>query len=105
MRYESYWQRRIKSLIPTVVGTLLMLYLLFHIFQGDRGLLTQNAREREMQTVQAQLDSLEQEQARLKHAVGLLRRDNLDLDMLEERARAMINFTRSDEVVIFYQDE
>ena len=34
--------------------------------------------------------------------MSLLRAEGLDPDMLEERARALINLGREDEVVIFY---
>ena len=37
----------------------------------------------------------------MERRVYLLRPDSLDLDMLEERARAVLNFAKPSEVIIF----
>ena len=37
----------------------------------------------------------------LEQRVSLLSNSSLDLDMLEERARVMLNFSRKDDIVIF----
>jgi cell division protein FtsB len=43
---------------------------------------------------------LDAQRAELERKVKLLRPDSLDPDMLEERAREVLNYTREDEVVV-----
>ncbi|MBI3710032.1 MAG: septum formation initiator family protein [Proteobacteria bacterium] len=50
---------------------------------------------------QAQLDEVTAERRALERRVALLRPDNLDPDLLDERARLVLNLARPDEVVIF----
>jgi cell division protein FtsB len=38
----------------------------------------------------------------MEQRVALLSNTSLDLDMLEERARVMLNFAHPDDLVIFY---
>ncbi len=44
---------------------------------------------------------MQEEQEILERRVQLLRPDSLDPDMLEERARKVLNFAKKDEVVIY----
>ena len=37
--------------------------------------------------------------------VSLMSRDNLDLDMLDERIRSMLNYGHSSDAVILYSDK
>jgi cell division protein FtsB len=43
---------------------------------------------------------LQAERSQLDARVALLRPDNLDPDMLEERARVMLNFAHPNEIII-----
>ena len=93
-------KRHIVDILPPVLGVCLVLYLIFHIISGERGLLAYPERLRALEAAKAQLVDLQQEQNQWEQRVRLLRMEGLDLDMLEERSRAMLNFMRSDEVVI-----
>lgn len=41
----------------------------------------------------------EQKKTQLEHQVHLLRPDSLDLDMLEERARIVLHYANTDEII------
>ena len=45
-------------------------------------------------------DDLERQRLALAHRVGLLRPDSLDPDMLEERARMLLNYGHRDDRII-----
>ncbi len=86
--------------VAPALGTLLFGYFAYHMIQGDHGLLAYlqlSAQLRAAQIVHAETRATRD---RLAHRVSLLRPDNLDPDMLEERARVMLGVGHRDEVVI-----
>ena len=92
--------RHLKRFAPSVFAVFLVLYFLFHSIQGDRGLLAWARLSQDLEQAQTDLNFLKEEQISLDRRVNHLRRDNLDLDLLEERARVMLNFMREGEVMI-----
>jgi cell division protein FtsB len=91
---------RARSALWPIIGALLLAYFSYHTVQGDHGLLSLlqlRAKVEQAHTVHA---ALEIERTRLDARVALLRPDNLDPDMLEERARVMLNFAHPNEIVI-----
>ena len=84
--------------IACIVG-----YFGFHAVQGERGMLTWLQLSHQIEQSRAVLVLSQAEERRLAHRVALLRRDNLDLDMLDERARAVLNHAGPGEVVVFFE--
>jgi len=83
-----------------VLAALVVGYLSYHMVQGEYGVfayLQLSAKVERAEALQAQLGG---ERQRLEARVALLRPDSLDRDMLEERARVMLNYARSDDVII-----
>lgn len=78
-----------------------MIYFGYHTVQGDRGLLAWWHLRHEVQQAEATLRQTVAIRQAMDHRASLLRPDNLDLDMLEERARIMLNVGRDDEIVVF----
>ncbi len=94
-------KRRLKPLAAQLLGACLAGYFLYHAVEGDRGLLAWLRVHRELALAEAELrQSTEQRQA-LERRVAQLNSSSLDPDMLDERARAMLNFSHPDDVVIF----
>lgn len=104
VKSQTSFSAVLKAVLPTVLGVFAVLYLIFHVLQGDRGLLSWPERERALDAAKSELIRLETIHATLENKVSLLRREGLDIDMLEERARVMLNFTRDDEVVILFTE-
>lgn len=80
-------------------------YLGYNLVQGERGLLAWTDINQELETNQAELNRLQQERKNLDKKVTLLRPDNLDPDMLDERSRAVLGLADENEIVIFLEDE
>jgi cell division protein FtsB len=95
------FRRRLKPLIGPLVGLGAVAYFAYHTVEGDRGVLAYVRLKNEILEAEMQLAKVTTERQSLEHRVLLLRPDHLDPDMLEERARAMLNMGRDDEVVIF----
>jgi cell division protein FtsB len=73
--------------------------------QGDRGLLTWLRLKQELAEAQTAEAHLSNERAAMARRVRLLRPDNLDPDMLAERAHAVLNYGRGDEYIVLLPKE
>lgn len=91
---------RARQIGLTVFGALVLAYFSFHMIQGNHGLialLELQSKVAAAETIRAEIST---EHRRLAQQVALLRPDNLDPDMLDERARIMLNYVHPDEIVI-----
>ena len=78
-------------------------YFGYHAIQGERGLVTWLQLSYQAEQTRVALALSRAEERQLAHRVALLRRDNLDPDMLDERARAVLNLASADEIVYFVE--
>jgi cell division protein FtsB len=92
--------RRARDVIGPVIGLSALAYFAYHAVEGNRGLLSYFRTSQQIADARAQLEEVQAERRALEHRVGLLRSDNLDRDLLEEQARAILNYTRRDEIVL-----
>ena len=75
-------------------------YFTYHVVDSERGLPAWSRLKVELAEAKATEAHLAAERAGLERRVGLLRSEHLDPDLLEERARLLLNFGRPDEVII-----
>ncbi len=92
-----------KAWVPVLIF-LIMGYMVYHMIEGDRGWLAYLRLNREIARLSLQLDELRSREQVLQRRVGLLRPDNLDPDLLEERARDVLGLMKRNEIVIFLPD-
>lgn len=92
---------------PAFGGILLMVlaltlgsYFTFAAVQGDFGVFRRVQINAEAETLRAERDNLQQELALLQNLTRRLSDDFLDLDLLDEQARDVLGYLRSDEIVI-----
>ncbi len=85
--------------IPFVCVSLIG-YFAYHLFVGDHGLRARTRLETRISTLQGELSGLQAVRAKLDRDVALLRAEYLDPDMLDERARAILNFAHPNDIVI-----
>lgn len=95
-------RRRARRIAGPVAAVTLVIYFSYHLVEGDRSLMAWRALSEEIALAKAQLAEAQAEQAALDHRVSLLRPNHLDRDMLDERARAVLNLAARDERVIFF---
>lgn len=91
---------RARFIAPPVLGACVMAYFAYHTVQGDRGLLTWLHLQNELAEAKVTRGALETQRFRLERRVALLRPDRLDRDILEERARMLLNYGHVDDLVI-----
>ena len=75
-------------------------YLGFHAVSGDRGLVAWFKESNHLAALTADLADAKAQREVYERRVHLLSDSSLDLDMLDEQARAELGFARPDEVVI-----
>jgi cell division protein FtsB len=96
--------RSTRRMLPTLIGACAVVYFGYHALQGERGVMTLMSLERRLDQAEIDLQAVESERLALERNVELMRPGSLDRDMLEERARAVLNYARPDELVIMRDD-
>ena len=75
-------------------------YFGYHLVNGDRGLLAMAQLQREVLIAEQNLAEAETTRKIWERRVAALRNQSLDPDMLDERARVLLNFSRKDDIII-----
>ncbi|MFY0679800.1 MAG: septum formation initiator family protein [Thalassovita sp.] len=82
------------------IALMLSGYFTFAAVQGSYGVFERAEIEAEAESLQAELDVLAVELARLENLTHRLSDTYLDLDLLDEQARSVLGMIRTDEIVI-----
>jgi cell division protein FtsB len=93
-------KRRAGDAVAPAIGFCVVAYFAYHSFQGDRGLVAWLRVKEQIETARSELAGLEAERKALERRVTLLRPASLDRDLLDEQARAVLNYARPGEIVI-----
>ena len=75
-------------------------YFVYHLHTGDHGLEARAVLEKRKAVLAGELAGLKDVRARLERDVALLRPESLDPDMLDERARAILNLAHPDDLIM-----
>lgn len=94
-----------RQITAPVVAAGLVGYFAYHAVEGDRGVRAWLELRHELGEAGATEAALAAQREQLERQVRLLRRDGLDTDLLDERAHLLLNYGRSDEYVIFLDDD
>lgn len=78
----------------------MLAYFSYHMVQGQQGVLSLMQLQTKVEKAETLHSALQVERGEMEARVALLRPDNLDPDMIEERARVMLNFAHPNEIVI-----
>ena len=78
----------------------IMAYFGYHVIIGDHGLLSRWRLADEVGQLQAEVHELKTRRQKLKNKVSLVRPESLDPDMLDERARAILNLAHPNDITI-----
>jgi cell division protein FtsB len=94
-------KKRTRAAIAPFLLILMVAYFGISFVQGDRGLLAWIRLSDDIALVQADLADLMVLRAQMEQRIQLLRPNGLNIDMLDERARALLGFAHKDEIVIY----
>ena len=89
-----------KGHLVTIIGVMLCLYFSYHSIFGHRSILALHMLESQIEKSVSIRDNIEYKRQILEHKVASMRPDSLNPDLLEERARSVLGYKRSDEVLV-----
>ena len=75
-------------------------YFAYHLQTGDHGLEARAELDGRKEVLEGELAGLKEVRDRLERDVALLRPESLDPDMLDERARAILNLAHHDDLIM-----
>ncbi|MDP6953567.1 MAG: septum formation initiator family protein [Alphaproteobacteria bacterium] len=81
------------------------LYLGYHMINGERGILAWMRLEENIATLAKEVAETREERQRLENRVVMLRPESLDPDLLEERAGAVLNLGRQEDLLVLEESE
>jgi cell division protein FtsB len=97
-------RRKLRTFLTTLglyVGCALVIaYFGVNAYTGNHGLRAKQALDQEFARLNTQLTQLKRERAEWQHRVRLLKSDSIDPDMLDERARVMLNYLEPQELTL-----
>lgn len=93
-------RRQARQIFASLLGITVIGYFAYHAVEGERGLRSYFALKHRIELTTAQRDDAVAERRTIERRVTALRPDSLDLDMLDERARQVLNLVHEDELVI-----
>ena len=85
-----------------VFAACMVVYFGYHAVQGERGFLAYVQLNKELQQAEIQSAAASEERAALEMKVAGLRPESLDLDLLDERARLLLNYGQATDGVVHF---
>ena len=97
-------RRRFKSFLNAlalyIMAALLIGYFGVNAYTGNHGLKAQQSLEQQKTRLSAELARLKKERAGWERRVRLLKADQIDPDMLDERARALLDYVDPNDITL-----
>ncbi len=101
MTVSSFVTSTLKQAVIPLLGVAILVYLGFNLMNGQRGFVSLLHVKGEIVAAESVLVAERARREQLEHAVSMLRPDSLDVDLLDERARSVLNFSHPNDFVIF----
>jgi cell division protein FtsB len=98
--------RSFLSLLALYVGAALFVgYFAAHAVSGNRGLKAKQELDAQIADLVTEVDQQKADRQQWERRISLLRTDQIDPDMLEERARASLDYVDTNDLVILIQSD
>ena len=93
-------RRRAKRYLVQSIILCLVLYFLFHLIQGGRGVMTLRSLESSLEESTVELALLKEEHDKLAHRVDLMKPGAVCPDLLEEQAKTVLGYAQPNEKIV-----
>jgi cell division protein FtsB len=93
-------RKRARFIAGPTLGIALTGYFVYHLIEGDHGLLAWVRLTREIREQNAKLEEVRAHRAALDLKVSDLKPEHIDPDLLDEQVRATLNLVAPNEIVI-----
>jgi cell division protein FtsB len=102
-------RKRLRSILNAfalyVMAALLIGYFGVNAYDGAHGLKAKEDIDRETAALSADLAQLQSERTQWERRVALLKSDDIDADMLDERARALLDYVDPHDLVMMVKPD
>ncbi len=92
------------SLLFYVASALAIAFFTYNAYHGNRGIMAKRDYKLKIANLQNKLDALKVERTHWQVRVDLVRSNALDPDILEERARLILNSYHKNDLVVLLDD-
>jgi len=100
-------RKRLRTFFSTlalyVFAALLIGYFGVNAYSGDRGLKAKEDIDRQTTALTAELDRLKLEHGQWQRRIALLKSDDIDPDMLDERARMLLDYAEPNDLTLMLE--
>ncbi len=100
MRVISELRRRVRHVLPPFVWLVLTFYFGWHAVNGERGLRRMFELKQEIAVAQQVAEEISLRRTEMERKVQMLSSQSIDVDMLEESARSLLNMGQDGDYVI-----
>jgi cell division protein FtsB len=102
-------RKRLRSIVTAlalyVMAALLIGYFGVNAYNGNHGLKARQDIDRQIATLSVELTRLQSERSQWEHRLDLLKPDNIDPDMLDERARALLDYVDANDLIMMIKPD
>ena len=96
-QFRKYLSRSLRAILLAGVS----LYLGYHVVQGEHGVIAWLKIAQQIEFTGIEFKELSNRHRELENRVQLLRSESLDPDLLEERARVVLNYALKEDRIVF----
>jgi cell division protein FtsB len=93
-------KRKARSVVAPVIFTCLFFYFGYHALHGEKGVVRYFKLKKEIEHTRKLAEQKAEYKNQLENRVKRLSPQSLDLDLLEERARLVLNYGENTDLVI-----
>jgi cell division protein FtsB len=100
-------RKRLRAILTAlglyVMAALLIGYFGVNAYSGNHGLKAKQDIDQQMAALSAELGRLQLDRAQWERRIALLKSDDLDPDMLDERARALLDYVDANDLTLMVE--
>ena len=100
MRYSNNILARANGILGPIIGIGAVVYFSYHVLIGDRGVFAWWQMNQRVELATQMLSEQQKTRQGIELNVQLLKFEHLDPDMLEERARIVLNMGHPDDLIV-----
>src|SRR5262245_15814958 len=104
MTMAPEFKKRLRQAIGPTIAACLFGYFVYHAIEGDRGVMAWLRIGQQLAESKRNLQTLAAERQEIEHRVALLSPSSIDPDLLDERARLMLNVAEPDDRLVIIKN-
>ena len=97
-------KNRIISQYPYFFFPLIVIYLLFNIFDGNNGLLSHSRLNAEIANLETKVKNIKSSNSLYEVKISSLQKHDKNTDLVDEQIRNVLGYGKSNEFIIFFDN-